>query len=136
MTDTTQTRPTILYVDDEEMACKYFARAVGSEYEVLSAISADDAVGILRAHHARISVLVTDFRMPGRDGGDLLVGDEARRTMATHKPPDFDAPPTPTTATAAVPGEARFGSAGQPAVAPTPEGAEVAAAGSRLKPRR
>nr|WP_315596314.1 hybrid sensor histidine kinase/response regulator [uncultured Cupriavidus sp.] len=72
MTDTTQTRPTILYVDDEEMACKYFARAVGSEYEVLSAISADDAVGILRAHHARISVLVTDFRMPGRDGGDLL----------------------------------------------------------------
>lgn len=71
-TDTTQARPTILYVDDEEMACKYFARAVGSEYEVLSAISADEAVGILRAHHARISVLVTDFRMPGRDGGDLL----------------------------------------------------------------
>ena len=29
MTDTTQPRPTILYVDDEEMACKYFARAVG-----------------------------------------------------------------------------------------------------------
>ncbi|WP_066732203.1 hybrid sensor histidine kinase/response regulator [Cupriavidus sp. D384] len=72
MTDTTQTRPTILYVDDEEMACKYFARAVGSEYEVLSANGADEAVGILRAHHARISVLVTDFRMPGRDGGDLL----------------------------------------------------------------
>lgn len=72
MTDTTQPRPTILYVDDEEMACKYFARAVGSEYEVLSATGADEAVGILRAHHARISVLVTDFRMPGRDGGDLL----------------------------------------------------------------
>ena len=72
----------------------------------------------------------------GRDGGDLLIGDEARRTMATHKPPDSAAPPPPTTATAAVPGEARFGSAGQPAVAPTPEGAEVAAAGSRLKPRR
>ena len=72
MTDTTQARPTILYVDDEEMACKYFARAVGSEYEVLSAAGADEAVGILRAHHARISVLVTDFRMPGRDGGDLL----------------------------------------------------------------
>lgn len=72
MTDTTQTRPTILYVDDEEMACKYFARSVGSEYEVLLAGSADEAVGILLAHHARISVLVTDFRMPGRDGGDLL----------------------------------------------------------------
>lgn len=72
MIDTTQTRPTILYVDDEEMACKYFARAVGSEYEVLSATGADEAVAILRAHQARISVLVTDFRMPGRDGGDLL----------------------------------------------------------------
>lgn len=72
MTDSTQTRPTILYVDDEEMACKYFARAVGSEYEVLSANGADEAVGLLRAHHAKVSVLVTDFRMPGRDGGDLL----------------------------------------------------------------
>jgi len=72
----------------------------------------------------------------GRDGGDLLIGDEARQTLAKHKPPVFPPSPTPTTATAAVPGEARFGSAGQPAVAPTPEGAEVAAAGSRLKPRR
>lgn len=72
MTDSTQPRPTILYVDDEEMAGKYFARAVGTEYEVLSATGADEAVGILRAYHARISVLVTDFRMPGRDGGDLL----------------------------------------------------------------
>jgi len=72
MTDPGQTRPTVLYVDDEEMACKYFARAVGSEYEVLSAVSADDAMAVLAAQHARISVLVTDFRMPGRDGGDLL----------------------------------------------------------------
>lgn len=72
----------------------------------------------------------------GRDGGDLLIGENARRTLAKHKPPAFDAPPTPMTAAAAVPGEARFGSAGQPAVAPTPEGAGVAAAGSRLKPRR
>ncbi|WP_137923271.1 hybrid sensor histidine kinase/response regulator [Cupriavidus sp. 2SB] len=72
MIEVTQARPTILYVDDEEMACKYFARAVGSEYEVLSATGADEAIAILRAEHARISVLVTDFRMPGRDGGDLL----------------------------------------------------------------
>ncbi len=72
----------------------------------------------------------------GRGGGDLLTGDEARQTLAKHKPPVVDAPPTPMTAAASVPGEARFGSAGQPAVAPTPEGAGVAAAGSRLKPRR
>ncbi|WP_149137431.1 hybrid sensor histidine kinase/response regulator [Cupriavidus campinensis] len=72
MSDTSQPRPTVLYVDDEEMACKYFARAVGNEYEVLSATSADDAMAVLHAHHAQISILVTDFRMPGRDGGDLL----------------------------------------------------------------
>ncbi|MBM3619358.1 MAG: hypothetical protein FJX20_01595 [Alphaproteobacteria bacterium] len=70
------------------------------------------------------------------DGGELLTGDEARQTLAKHKPPVLDAPPNPMTAAASVPGEARFGSAGQPAVAPTPEGAGVAAAGSRLKPRR
>lgn len=72
MSDTSQPRPTVLYVDDEEMACKYFARAVGNEYEVLSATSADGAMAVLHAHHAQISILVTDFRMPGRDGGDLL----------------------------------------------------------------
>lgn len=72
----------------------------------------------------------------GHDGGDLLIGDEARLTLAKHKRPVADAPPAPMTAAVSVPGEARFGSAGQPAVAPTPEGAEVATAGSRLKPRR
>lgn len=72
----------------------------------------------------------------GRAGGDLLIGDEARQTLAKHKPLVADAPPAPMTAAVSVPGEARFGSAGQPAVAPTPEGAGVAAAGSRLKPRR
>ena len=29
---------TILYVDDERMACKYFASAVGADYEVLTAL--------------------------------------------------------------------------------------------------
>ena len=71
-TDTSQPRATILYVDDEEMACKYFARAAGSEHEVLSATGADEAIAILQEHQAKISVLVTDYRMPGRDGGDLL----------------------------------------------------------------
>lgn len=78
----------------------------------------------------------TEVVRAGRDGGHLLIGDNARQTLARHKPPVVDAPPTPMTAAATVPGEARFGSAGQPAVAPTPEGAGVAAAGSRLKPRR
>ena len=72
MSEVQQARPTVLYVDDEDMALKYFARAVGNEYEVLTAAGADEAIGILRGAGARTAILVTDFRMPGRDGGDLL----------------------------------------------------------------
>ncbi len=63
---------TILYVDDEEMACKYFERSASAEYDVLTANSADAAIALLRAERGRIGVVLTDFRMPGRDGGDLL----------------------------------------------------------------
>ncbi|MGF6773577.1 two-component system response regulator PhcR [Paraburkholderia sp. GAS199] len=72
MNDIRQTQPTLLYVDDEELARKYFARAVGGDYEVLVAGSSDEAIALLQQESARIAVLVTDFRMPGRDGGDLL----------------------------------------------------------------
>ncbi|ASW02474.1 hybrid sensor histidine kinase/response regulator [Paraburkholderia aromaticivorans] len=72
MNDIRQTQPTILYVDDEELAGKYFARAVDADYEVLLARSSDEAIAVLQQDSARIAVLVTDFRMPGRDGGDLL----------------------------------------------------------------
>src|SRR5471032_418395 len=46
MNDIRQTRPTLLYVDDEELACKYFARTVGAEYDVLVARSSDEASAI------------------------------------------------------------------------------------------
>jgi two-component system, response regulator PhcR len=72
MNDIPQSRPTLLYVDDEELACKYFARTVGADYDVLLARSSDEASAVLQQDSARIAVLVTDFRMPGRNGGDLL----------------------------------------------------------------
>ncbi|EIF34483.1 response regulator with CheY-like receiver, AAA-type ATPase, and DNA-binding domains [Burkholderia sp. Ch1-1] len=72
MKETQQARHTVVYVDDEELARKYFARAAGSDYEVLLADGADEAMTILRCEGARVVVLVTDFRMPGRHGGDLL----------------------------------------------------------------
>ncbi|WP_265919608.1 hybrid sensor histidine kinase/response regulator [Cupriavidus nantongensis] len=72
MSDVLQARPAILYVDDEDMARKYFARVVGADYEVLLAGSADEAMSVLRSDPARVAILVTDFRMPGRDGGVLL----------------------------------------------------------------
>ena len=62
----------ILYVDDEELACKYFQRTAGSEFELITVNSANDAIALLQQMHAHIGVIVTDYRMPGRDGGDLL----------------------------------------------------------------
>ncbi len=62
----------ILYVDDEEMAQKYFQRIIGGEFNVLVASGADEAIEMLRDQSLRIGILVTDYRMPGRDGGDLL----------------------------------------------------------------
>ncbi|SMG17313.1 two-component system, response regulator PhcR [Paraburkholderia susongensis] len=72
MSETQRARPTVVYVDDEELARKYFARAAGSGYEVLLADGADEAMSILRREGARVAILVTDFRMPGPHGGDLL----------------------------------------------------------------
>ncbi|PRX32361.1 two-component system response regulator PhcR [Paraburkholderia sp. BL18I3N2] len=72
MRETQQARPTVLYVDDEELARKYFARSAGRDYEVLLAGDADEAMSILRREGARVTILLTDFRMPGRHGDDLL----------------------------------------------------------------
>ncbi|HEV3428183.1 MAG TPA: response regulator [Paraburkholderia sp.] len=72
MSENQQAPYTVVYVDDEELARKYFARSAGSDYEVLLAASADEATSILRSEGARVAVLLTDFRMPGRHGGDLL----------------------------------------------------------------
>ncbi|QBE66191.1 hybrid sensor histidine kinase/response regulator [Pseudoduganella lutea] len=64
------TTPTVLYVDDEDLARKYFGRAFGNEYRVLTAPGVDAAIDLLGGHD--VDVLVTDYRMPGRTGSDLL----------------------------------------------------------------
>jgi two-component system response regulator PhcR len=72
MNERTRAVTTVLYVDDEVLAQKYFARTTGSEYRVLTASGADAAVDLIEREEGRIDVLVTDYRMPGRDGGNLL----------------------------------------------------------------
>jgi two-component system response regulator PhcR len=72
MSELQQTATNILYVDDEELACKYFARSVGADYHVITATSSDAAMEFLHQSDSKIDVVVTDFQMPGRDGGDLL----------------------------------------------------------------
>jgi FixJ family two-component response regulator len=70
-------RPAVLYVDDEEQALKYFPKVLAKGFEVLTANSAAAAVGVLEAHGDRVGVIVSDQRMPGRTGVELLT--EVRR---------------------------------------------------------
>ncbi|MFM0740921.1 hybrid sensor histidine kinase/response regulator [Paraburkholderia xenovorans] len=72
MSDTLQAPFSVLFVDDDEMSRNHFARAIGGDYRVHVAHGADHAMAVLSEHGAEIAVLVTDFRMPGRDGDDLL----------------------------------------------------------------
>lgn len=63
----------VLYVDDEEKALKYFRRAIADEaLPVHTASSVPEALAILETYGNEIGVLVTDQRMPGQTGVDLL----------------------------------------------------------------
>ncbi|HEX7933127.1 MAG TPA: hybrid sensor histidine kinase/response regulator [Paraburkholderia sp.] len=68
----TQAPFSILFVDDDELSRKHFARAVRDDFRVHLAHGADEALAVLNELGPEIAVLVTDFRMPGRDGGHLL----------------------------------------------------------------
>ena len=65
-------RYSILFVDDEEMARHYFKRICESEFEVITAEDAYRAIEILEKDHDKIAVLITDQRMPGLSGSQLL----------------------------------------------------------------
>lgn len=62
----------ILYVDDEPMALKYFERLVSPLAPVLTASSVEQGKAILRERGDEIAVLVSDQRMPGANGNELL----------------------------------------------------------------
>jgi two-component system probable response regulator PhcQ len=62
----------ILYVDDEEKSLKFFARAFGEEFRVLTATNALEGFRLLEQHADEIGLLLTDQRMPGEKGVWLL----------------------------------------------------------------
>ncbi len=62
----------ILFVDDEAMALKYFERLVAPLAPVLTAGSVEEGKAILRERGAEVAVLVSDQRMPGERGNELL----------------------------------------------------------------
>lgn len=62
----------ILYVDDEEQSLKYFSRAFGGKFKILSAANAAEGYRLLEEHRDEIGLLITDQRMPGEKGVEFL----------------------------------------------------------------
>jgi two-component system response regulator PhcR len=62
----------ILFVDDEASSRKWFALTFGDEFTVVTASGVQEALTLLAAHGDDFAVLVTDYRMPERDGMNLL----------------------------------------------------------------
>jgi len=70
-------RPAVLYVDDESKALQYFREAFEDEFTIHTASNAEEGYSILLERGEEIGVLMTDQRMPGTPGVDLL--EQARR---------------------------------------------------------
>jgi two-component system probable response regulator PhcQ len=68
----TMKKAKILFVDDETVALKYFDKLVSPIAPVLVAASVEQGKEILRQHGDEISVLISDQRMPGAHGNELL----------------------------------------------------------------
>jgi two-component system, response regulator PhcR len=69
---TTRKAHTVLFVDDEAQACKWFARLFADEFSIITASGVDEALQALREHGSDVAVLVTDYRMPMKNGLELL----------------------------------------------------------------
>jgi two-component system probable response regulator PhcQ len=65
-------QPQILYVDDEPKALTYFRMLLEEQFAVATAGSVDEAIAYLAEHGDRVGVVVTDQRMPGKTGVQLM----------------------------------------------------------------
>lgn len=66
-------KPTILFVDDEENVLRGIRRMMRSkrnEWDTLFANGGEEALSVLKVRH--VDVVVSDMRMPGMDGAELL----------------------------------------------------------------
>lgn len=65
-------QPTVLFVDDEATAVKYFQRAIEPFAPVVTACTVDEGRRMLDEHADSLLVIVSDQRMPGGYGNELL----------------------------------------------------------------
>jgi two-component system probable response regulator PhcQ len=69
----------VLYVDDEEKSLKYFKANFEDKFRVLIAPNAREGWEIFHANEDDIAILITDQRMPGESGVQLLEKVRQRR---------------------------------------------------------
>jgi two-component system, response regulator PhcR len=62
----------VLFVDDEEMSCKWFARSFAKDFEIVTASSAQAAEQHLSSAIEPFAVVVCDHQMPHKSGGTFL----------------------------------------------------------------
>jgi response regulator RpfG family c-di-GMP phosphodiesterase len=80
-------RAKVLCVDDEPLNLELLARSLRRRFDVLTATSAEDGLELLRAH-GDVAVILSDHRMPGMTGAELLsvaarMLPDARRVLIT-----------------------------------------------------
>lgn len=63
---------TILFVDDEKQVLKYFKKSLETDFTIKTANSVSNAIEILDQHHQEIAVVISDQRMPVKQGLELL----------------------------------------------------------------
>lgn len=67
-----ETRPTVLVVDDEEDLRDIIRRMLQRRgFDTLIAGDSQEAIAVLREHPGEIDILVTDLGLPGVSGGEL-----------------------------------------------------------------
>ncbi|MCK9589818.1 MAG: response regulator [Terrimicrobiaceae bacterium] len=72
MNPTPQSRCSVLYIDDEEKSLKYFRMAFAPTFPILTASSGEEGLALLRKEAGKIGILVSDQRMPGMLGANVL----------------------------------------------------------------
>lgn len=68
--DSLTARPLVLYVDDERANRVVFEQSLGADFRIQSVADATAALAVLDTQE--VAVLVTDMRMPGMSGEELL----------------------------------------------------------------
>ena len=83
--------PRILCVDDEQRVLEGLALSLRRDYRVLTALSGDEGLKILRELRGDVAVVVSDMRMPGMNGATFLqhvmkVSPSSARILLTGEP--------------------------------------------------